>query len=142
MNKRCTGSSCRRTFSTLNFDGICPYCGKRYPQLKCTRKSGAPVLNNGDIIEMRVAGKGKGFRLRADLTAVRLFALLGEKIKAIKTLRQEILSRGFAISLKDAKEFCERIIDGKKPFTNWVLIDIQREDGMKVIALAKTLPRR
>ena len=33
MNKKCTNSSCRKTFSTLNFDGRCPYCGKRYPQL-------------------------------------------------------------------------------------------------------------
>ena len=28
MNKRCTDSSCRRTFSTLNADGKCPHCGK------------------------------------------------------------------------------------------------------------------
>ena len=38
MNKRCTDSSCRRTFSTLDFDGRCPYCGKAYPQLVRQRK--------------------------------------------------------------------------------------------------------
>ena len=29
MNKRCTNSSCRRTFST-KAHGACPYCGKEY----------------------------------------------------------------------------------------------------------------
>ena len=33
MNKRCTNSSCRRTFSTLHLNGRYPYCGKMYPQL-------------------------------------------------------------------------------------------------------------
>ena len=33
MNKRCTNSSCRKTFSTLTYGGVCPFCGKVYPQL-------------------------------------------------------------------------------------------------------------
>ena len=43
MNKRCTNSSCRKIFSTLNFYGKCPHCGKAYPQLKGTRKQALPI---------------------------------------------------------------------------------------------------
>ena len=40
MNKKCTAPSCRKTFSTLEFNGRCPHCGKAYPQLLSSRKQG------------------------------------------------------------------------------------------------------
>ena len=33
MNKKCTNPSCRKTFSTLVTNRVCPHCGKKYPQL-------------------------------------------------------------------------------------------------------------
>ena len=34
MQKQCTNSRCRRSFSTANFTGFCPWCGKWYKRIQ------------------------------------------------------------------------------------------------------------
>lgn len=73
MNKKCTNPACRKVFSTLNFYGGCPHCGKEYPQLVSKRKLGQ-------------------FR------AVRILDFNGYKVKAVKAVRKVLKN-----SLKEAK---------------------------------------
>ena len=81
MNKKCTNSSCRKTFSTLYFAGNCPYCGKKYPQLVSQAKPG-------------------------NLWAVRILDYNGQKVKAIKLVRQ-----CYQIGLKEAKMVIDQVPD-------------------------------
>lgn len=37
MQKQCTNSACRRSFSTDGFTGSCPWCGRKYPRLSAVR---------------------------------------------------------------------------------------------------------
>ena len=73
MNKKCTNPACRKTFSTLDFSGSCPHCGKEYPQLVSGRK-------------------------RWKFHAVRILDYNGCKVKAIKAVRNTL-----QIGLKEAK---------------------------------------
>ena len=121
MNKRCTDSSCRRTFSTLNADGRCPHCGKFYPQLYCGRK-GAFAGNRREIRLILREKDGKGcrnmnFRLDGVLNAGRR----GGIILMVKAFRAQARNRGYAVGLRAAKDFCVSLTDGKEPMTDWYL---------------------
>ena len=37
MQKQCTNSACRRSFSVSSSHGVCPWCGKNYPRLNVER---------------------------------------------------------------------------------------------------------
>ena len=127
MNKHCTNPSCRKTFSTLNYGGQCPFCGKTYPQLDSARKDGrfAPVISTPfhplrrekaaylAITIVPQAGVRKRKRcIKIPISDV--LALAGEKIKGIKALRNAFVEAGYAIGLKDAKDLFEAIISGHR----------------------------
>ena len=73
MNKKCTNPSCRKTFSTLVTNRVCPHCGKKYPQLS---------LNANQK-------KLKAFHITCNGT---------NKVRLIKVLREF-----YKLSLKEAK---------------------------------------
>ena len=131
MNKQCTNSSCRRTFSTLNADGKCPHCGKSYPQLNSRRKHAFP-----GCIRLRIR-TGKDYcylNIRLD-EALRL-GQNGEKIKMIAAFRNQLKAQGYLADLKTAKDFCENLLDRKEVMTEWYLTGEERE-GIKYIRLAE-----
>lgn len=37
MQKQCTNSACRKSFSVSYSHGVCPWCGKKYPRLNVER---------------------------------------------------------------------------------------------------------
>lgn len=162
MNKRCTNPSCRKTFSTLNYGGQCPFCGKRYPQLESARKDGlpAPIIHGlgkpgkketGPFIRIMIQRKDacRAGKRSIDicLRDVLAFGVRGEKIKAIKALREEMSCKGYAIGLKDAKDFFEAIMS-RRSCSRWqttnegikpILSKPSRRDrGVKKV-LAKTI---
>ena len=106
MNKRCTDSSCRRTFSTLDFDGRCPYCGKAYPQLNRQRKKDIALAFHacGDPVP---ASLPRGL-YRVLVKPQRI----NEKIEAIKAIRHAVPG----LSLKGSKDLIDGVITGI-PFT-------------------------
>ena len=115
MNKRCTNSSCRRTFSTLNFDGFCPWCGKAYPQL-------APPNSKGScrkFIKLRVTDRKGSWSLRIDLTEVLALIRAGKLLDSVKRFRDELLARGLRPDLRSAMNFCKALRDGKQPCADW-----------------------
>lgn len=75
MKKKCTNSSCRRTFFyRAAWNRIsCPYCGKEYPRLGST--------SSRYLIFDRGSGK------YTDLSAIETFRLEGQKVKAVKYFR-------------------------------------------------------
>ena len=79
MNKKCTNPSCRKTFSTLVTNRVCPHCGKKYPQLS---------LNANQK-------KLKAFHITCNGT---------NKVRLIKVLREF-----YKLSLKEAKYGVDRI---------------------------------
>lgn len=128
MNKRCTNSSCRKTFSTLNYGGKCPFCGKVYPQLECARKDGLPApmicapnqpvwKEKGPFIRVFIQRKHadrKG-RLAFDISLKDMLAFEqnGEKIKGIKALREEMIRGGYIPGLRESKDFFEAIMNNR-----------------------------
>ena len=108
MNKKCTNSSCRRTFSTLNFTGICPHCGKLYPQLV---KQQTPFLYLADSKSRSV----KKISISEAYHCIRS----GERFAAIKSIFMTVKEHGFFISLWDVKDFVDAIIAHKKPSRLW-----------------------
>lgn len=126
MNKRCTNSSCRKTFSTLEFSGECPYCGKVYPQLIATRKHGTPGRN---YIRINI---GKDLQFRISLVQVLALLAVGKKLDAIHNFIEEVRKNGYNPHVKDSKEFCEALMEGEKPCTTWLLTPSKR-DGLPII---------
>ena len=126
MNKRCTNSSCRKTFSTLVFNGQCPYCGKKYPQLTTTRKRGTPGIF---CIWLKI---GKKARIQICLDQVKAYLSARKKLDAIKAFRAEAKAQGYVANLKDSKEFCEALMAGEKPCTDWCLAS-GHQDGLPII---------
>lgn len=85
MNKRCTNPSCRKNFSTLDFYGSCPYCGKEYPQLVPARK------------------------IPADLQAIRIMDYpYSCKVQVIKAVRDSFRAE---LGLKEAKAAVDHVPD-------------------------------
>ncbi len=118
MNKRCTNSSCRRTFSTLNAGGICPHCGKCYPQLKTKRKHPLPVR-----IELRVKTGKRDRYLYIQPDELFHHSLNGNKIKAVKAFRNQAAAQGYHIDIRSAKDFCLNLLDRRDVMTEWYLSD-------------------
>lgn len=151
MNKHCTNPSCRKTFSTLNYGGQCPFCGKTYPQLESARKDGlpAPVIKapfhprkreKAAYLAITIVPQA-GIRKRKcciEIPISDVLALAGEKIKGIKALRNAFVEAGYAIGLKDAKDLFEAIISGHRQAA-WYLTGDEK-DGIKELkpAPAKT----
>ncbi len=126
MNKTCTNSSCRKTFSTLTYGGQCPFCGKLYPQLKSARKDDTPApdvfFQNPSVAAapvIRFVINRHGKKLRVSLKDVLAFIKKGEFIKAIKAFRAELNRLGYTTGLKEAKFFCDALRENRKPCTVW-----------------------
>lgn len=118
MNKHCTNSSCRRTFSTLSYGGKCPFCGKRYPQIFSARKK--PEGNNWlkknarlHILDRRIVS--------VDITEPWRLLREGLKVKAIKELLAVLRSKGYNPGLRNAKYFIDDMQYGRTLCKTWVL---------------------
>ena len=143
MNKTCTNSSCRKTFSTLTYGGQCPFCGKLYPQLKSARKDHTPApdvfsqnpsVAAAPVIRFVINRYGrKRSSLRVSLRDVQPFIKKGEWIKAIKAFRAELNRLGYIAGLKEAKFFCDAFRESRKPCIVWRLTGNER-DGFREIA--------
>ena len=125
MNKRCTDSSCRRTFSTLDFDGRCPYCGKAYPQLgrarhRMPKKAPSAAPKRKRIAGLNVKTGRRVFRLRISLGEVLKYIDSGKTDKAAVAFRKAVGRRGFSVSPDAAGGFCRDIMEGKPLCTAWV----------------------
>ncbi|MBR4204407.1 MAG: hypothetical protein IKQ92_02925 [Clostridia bacterium] len=115
MNKRCTNSYCRKTFSTLNFDGHCPWCGKAYPQL-------APAVNGtcrGAFIKLQATNGKRPMPLWIDLTEVLDHIRADRRLYAAKALHTQFQVRGYRADLRSVLNFCRALQDGKQPCTVW-----------------------
>ncbi len=107
MNKQCTNSSCRKTFSTLTYGGTCPFCGKKYPQLRSE--------HSGHKMIIRIGGRRIKFRLRE----IEWYRLQGQRVRGIKAARQEFKRHGYNMSLLDAKKFYESYNGGQYTMDIW-----------------------
>ena len=143
MNKQCTNSSCRKTFSTLNFGGLCPFCGKIYPQLESARKNSLPVPNvfgakqnekKGPFIRLTIRQGGRKNRASRSLDVYLKDALAygrkGEKIKGIKDLREQAFGKGYSISLRDSKWFFEAVMD-HRPCSLWQVTEEENKPASR-----------
>lgn len=93
MNKHCTNSACRKTFSTLTYGNVCPFCGKVYPQLpeiKLSRQR-MPMWINGTRIIFR-------------LDEIERFRQEGQRAKGIIATRKEMARHGYSLPLKTARD--------------------------------------
>ena len=105
MNKRCTNSACRSTFSTLNFDGRCPFCGKAYPQLKSRRKQMiSPWKTNVHKNRMPILTENGPLYLKIDLENARKLILEGRVIKGMRALLQDMGEAGYIVGVRDLRE--------------------------------------
>ena len=102
MNKLCTNSTWRKTFSTLTYGGTCPFCGKLYPQLARSERSGQKMI-------IRIDGK----RIKFVLSEIESYRLQGLRIRGIKAVSQEFRRHGYTAGLMNAKGFYESY-DGKQ----------------------------
>ena len=116
MNKRCTNSSCRRTFSTLDFTGKCPFCGKVYPQLRRTRKG--PLSKNFLVLA--------GMRINFTDAIIKFAPLDENKVKLIKHMREVLRGRGYRLGLKSAKLVADYYIEHNAfPRWKWSVIPVE-----------------
>ena len=122
MNKRCTEPSCRKTFSTLNYGGQCPFCGKIYPDLESRRKNAAAAktVSVWDRMAFKIrqgrAGRGSTVLVRTD-EVVKLLRM-DEKIRAIMVFKDEMRTLGFSPGLKAARIFVESVA-AYRPIVTW-----------------------
>ncbi len=136
MNKRCTDPSCRRTFSTLNFDGKCPFCSKAYPQLRSGRKNELPTgKGKNDAVLLIDEGK-RTVRVIIDLSAVRGFLAAKEKNKAATTFWKLFRGIGYLPSLKESRQLCMEIPSAGPVLTYWRMTG-EGCDGRKTIDFIK-----
>ena len=130
MNKRCTNSSCRRTFSTLRYGGKCPFCGKLYPQIFSARKEpeGTGRLMKSTWLYIKD-------RPLVSINIAEAYRFLREdrKIVAIKALVGALRDHGYFSGLKNAKYFIDEVLAGHRVCRTWVL------DGEKAIRYGKVL---
>ena len=102
MNKRCTNSSCRKTFSTLTYGGTCPFCGKVYPQLVSARRS---------VQKMNLWIDGNRMKFRLD--EVERYRLHGRYARGVISVKREFERQGYTVSLRAARDFYKSF-DGKQ----------------------------
>ena len=144
MNKRCTNSSCRKTFSTLHSNGQCPFCGKKYPQLRVKETSlekpkYADELKNyvrrvGFEMSMmkggtlyKVSFSGWSFiipsQFRHFIKEAVFLQETGETVKAVKIVRGSS-----CMGLKHAINYLKAIEKRVQPHIKW---SIREVDGCK-----------
>ncbi len=121
MNKRCTESSCRKTFSTLDAGGRCPHCGKSYPQLYRSRKRGNPWNRYPPRMKLSVSAGKETVCLNIRLDEMLRLGLDGKKLQMIKLFRTQVMARGYCPGLMASKEFCESLMNRKAVRTAWRL---------------------
>lgn len=110
MNKRCTKSSCRKTFSTLTYGGVCPFCGKVYPQLP------GPIPRRPRLkMPMWIDGRRIVFRL----DEIESFHREGQRVKGIKETRKEMARHGYMLGLRNAKDFYDNLYSTQKRMDTW-----------------------
>ncbi len=117
MNKRCTNPECRKVFSTLEYGGRCPHCGKVYPNLYSRKEKNRDILYP---VPVKLPG-GNTVRVPG-LFVPRVEEIIGgERILVVikKTRRGEYKGIKYYTSLKEAKDFCVAIRDGRQPCMNW-----------------------
>ena len=113
MNKRCTNSSCRKTFSTLIYGGKCPFCGKVYPQIRQGWKNGAAV--DVELIDMgpkkirviKLVREGTGLGLRETKELVESAPVLirtSIPINEAKALKRKLEDTGASVTLIRGKK--------------------------------------
>lgn len=115
VNKRCTNSSCRKTFSTLIYGGKCPFCGKVYPQIRQGWKNGAAV--DVELIDMGP-----------------------KKIRVIKLVRE-----GTGLGLRETKELVESapvLIRTSIPINEAKALKRKLEDTGARVSLTRYIPAR
>ena len=135
MNKRCTNPSCRKTFSTLNFGGQCPFCGKTYQNLKSGRKNALPVLADPgrDRMLLKIIPENPGRRISVLVQTENIMNQMreGKKIMAVKAFREEMVKHGFMLGLKESKDFVESAA-ARRPILFWRLTGNSR-NGLREI---------
>ena len=107
MNKRCTNSSCRKTFSTLINGGTCPFCGKVYPQL----------IRAGYSKAMKIWIDGK--RIRFSMDEVESHRMQGRRVKGILACKREFERLGYTVSLRAAMEFYDSLDSKQYLIDRW-----------------------
>ena len=146
MNKRCTDSSCRRTFSILDFDGKCPHCGKPYPQLGPARHRALPQAHCAARKKKRriclcVTSARRSFRLWISLDEILKYVEAGKMDEAVRAFWKEVIRYGYGVGRDDAGKFCEDIRGVKPLHTRWYLLDEEEDDFLgKRIGLAAAAP--
>ena len=145
MDKRCTNSSCRKTFSTLNYGGQCPFCGKIYPQLRSARKDGlpAPVIHpfqpapeDDSILPIQIIRKGKSGRknpFRLFVRQVLGFQREGRMLKAAHALLVELSRAGYAVERKARRLLMQAIREDCRLLSTWRLTGDMDVAGRQVI---------
>ena len=125
MNKKCTNPSCRRTFSTLDFYGHCPYCDKVYPQLVPQRNEvyrhfryqrKVSVLSDRSSLKIMLIKIGF---FNIGLDEVKKEIANGMIVKAVKALRKEFERNGYSASLKGCVLFARALQKGCEPCVVW-----------------------
>lgn len=123
MNKRCTNSACRSTFSTLNFDGKCPFCGKAYLQIKCGRKQKTTSRQKQKPNGILIFRKNGYYRLKLDLGEVRRLIMQDELIKSVRMLRDTLQKAGYrAESVRDLRDYVMAIKSREEGKAVWRLL--------------------
>lgn len=108
MNKHCTNSSCRKTFSTLVNGGICPFCGKVYPQL-------VPMGYSCRKMEIRIDEKRISFKM----DEVEHYLRSRQIIKGIKSIMKEFERHGYSLNLRSAREFYTSLENRQIRMNRW-----------------------
>ena len=108
MNKRCTNSSCRKTFSTLTYGATCPFCGKVYPQLARTACSKRKM-------NMWIGGKRVVFKLEE----IERHRLLGKRVRGIIAVKREFERHGYTVSIMAARAFYESLGSRESRMDMW-----------------------
>lgn len=143
MNKKCTNSSCRKTFSTLYFRGVCPYCGKKYPQINAPQHSKAysQIMkylkrNASPDTLLVLTGGNKPIKLPVEkLPEIKAFLAQNQKVPAVRLFMKSVGGEEYKISLIVAHRFCTALMEGKVPFVAGYLTGEKTEDNRKVIKL-------
>ena len=135
MNKRCTNSSCRKTFSTLStlstlgFDGRCPFCGKAYPQLAPSGEKG-PQLRI--TVRRKAGGSGCWRSFRPPLEEALALGRDGQNGKAAAALRKAFGREGFFIDAEESRRFITDLMENRPPCAAWRLTG-EKAYGLKVL---------
>ena len=80
MQKQCTNSACRRSFSVSSTHGVCPWCGKKYPRLGVARPKHVQSL----VLSSYSGNKYHVVRAVRRLTGIDIF----QSKKLVESLRE------------------------------------------------------